>query len=84
MDELCHGLWLFLVQLMNEKIGINAIVERRQQQLIIHFIHCQSFSVETSDKGPQTFIFSLFYDQQAGQGTFMPLSPNKVVNKQLA
>ena len=49
-----------------------------------HPFHPLSELVETSDKGPQTFIFSLFYDQQAGRGTFMPLSPNKVVNKQLA
>ena len=50
----------------------------------LHLIHCQGFLVEMSDKGPQTFILSLFYGQQTGRGTFMSLSPNEIVNKQLA
>ena len=29
MDEFCHGLGLFFVKLVDEKIGINAIVECR-------------------------------------------------------
>ena len=56
----------------------------RQQQLIIHLIHRQGFPIEMSDKEPQAFILPLFYDQQARRGTLMSLSPNKVINKQLA
>ena len=43
----------------------------------------QGFPVEASDERPQALIFSLLYSQQAGWGAFVPLSSDKVVDKQL-
>ena len=56
-------------------------MEGRQQQFIIHFVYAQGFSVEASDEWPQALILPLLYGQQAGWGTLVSLSPDKIVNK---
>ena len=59
-------------------------MEGRQKKVVIYLIHAQGFFVETSDEWPQDLIISLFYGQQARRGTLVSLSPNEIINKQLA
>ena len=58
-------------------------MEGCQHQFIVHFVYCQGFFVEASNEGPQALMFSLFYNQQAGRGVFVPLPSNKVVEEQI-
>ena len=83
VNEFGHGLRFLLVKLVNEQIRVYSIVEGCQEQFVIYLVYRQGLPVKTSDEGPQAFILSLFDGQQAGRGTFMPLSPDKVVNKHL-
>ena len=83
MYQLSYCLRILVVQLMNEQVWTNSIVECYQENLVIHLIHQQSFSIKMADKSTQAFIFSLFYVQHTRQGRLLPLSPNKVVDEQL-
>ena len=61
MDEFSHGLRLLFIKFVDEQTRINSIMEGCQQQLVVHLVYRQGFSVKKSHKGPQAFIFPLLY-----------------------
>ena len=50
MYQLSYRLRILVVQLMNEQVWTNSIVECYQENLVIHLIHQQSFSIKMADK----------------------------------